>query len=83
MIVTCESRMTVTSVACDGVSAHSAVPTGAAEAIIYVGLTPGTRESDGACTFETVDQVVAYTAVHAGVHLTLVNVHLALGPSET
>lgn len=75
--------MTVASVARDWVSANSSVPAWTAETVVDVGLAAGTGEADGAGALEAVDEVVADTAVHAGVHLALVYVHFALRTRES
>lgn len=75
--------MTVAGVSGDGVSADPTVPAGAREAVVDVSLAPGASKADGASTFEAVDQVVADPPVETGIHLTLVYVHLALGPRES
>lgn len=80
---TSKARRTLAAVACDGVSADSSVATRAAETVIYVGLAASSREADGTCALEGVYQVIADTAVEAGVDLALVYVYFTLCSCET
>lgn len=83
MYCTCKARRTLAAVASDGVSADPSVATRATETVVYVGLAASSREADGTCTLEGVNQVIADTAVQAGVDLALVYVYFTLCSCET